>query len=144
MALSDLVSLSVCVKRRPPIEIDGSVPRFQATWAAFAVQFRAVAEDWIGQAVPINRYGGDDGFGTFKPCTNWLRGRLSECRRMLDDVCRVSGEDLRGWELRFWKPEEFQATNRLTLIAVDPKGIGHDISALADGRDDGCEESEAR
>lgn len=59
---------------------------------------------------------------------------LVQCaNNVLRDASSVSrhGHFLSGWEIRAWEPDLILSTGRVTLVAVDPDGVGHDISKLA-------------
>ncbi len=71
-----------------------------------------------------------------------IHGRLDQTvlialLREANDILRAEGRDspgfAEGWEIQAWEPDVALQTGEVTVIAVDPNGIGHDIVALSRG-----------
>ncbi len=73
------------------------------------------------------------------------RAWLMEMNAALREVSRGDYDFAHGWELRFWTCERDRLGNlldpidaamwgdrRLTIVAVDPRGIAHDLCGLAE------------
>ena len=64
-----------------------------------------------------------------------LNPLLAACNAALKQAGFRQGEDLTGWECRVWEPDRILEEGIVRVIVVDPRGIGHDLTALADGTD---------
>jgi hypothetical protein len=54
------------------------------------------------------------------------------------------GVNVEGWEIAAWHPErEFAENRRVAFVAVDPRGIAHDLLSLARGEDPPVQDSTA-
>ena len=65
-----------------------------------------------------------------------LNPLLAACNAALKQAGFRQGEDLTGWECRVWEPDRILEEGIVRVIVVDPRGIGHDLTALADGTDE--------
>jgi hypothetical protein len=92
-------------------------------WPTVAERIVAAAAQWKHEAVTKQR----------------LTGLLAEANDILRQEAELT-RALMGWGIRYFVSSPFVevwdallASNEVTLIAVDSRGIGHDIAALAAG-----------
>ena len=96
-------------------------------WEAFALKLLDRSSQWSNKKMPLSLESTAPGS---------LRSRLTEANAILREAGNRYGYDLSRWEIRAWEPERIFKDGRLTLIAVDPHGVGHSIQALAAGDDE--------
>lgn len=116
------------------LRLSETTPRPPNVWCVVLQDIGKLFTEWVHSAVPVDDRGNLD--------SKWARTFLFRANRWLSDIARTYGleHQVAGWEIRIWEGatdehgqplRPFVVDKTITIIAVDPEGIGHEIAELA-------------